>query len=329
MERLQGKKSIWDTLSKTRLKTFEETLKRTSVKLKDKVANLKQDRKMMTRLIIASRKREEIDLPHYLGTHEFSVVPLSMFDYNGNLLIDSRDKSSIMHGIEKLLINVVVPVSDMSSIAVTPTPSSETKNVIIFDAMAVVQAIKKNSSLKTVKDFAESFKARILEASDGFGQVRVIFDRYLSKSLKNQTKVKRTGKKLLQYKVDDNTSIVKVELKDLLSHIYLSNYVDVALESANKEYCVVYETHCKTNISDFHIEMLEHNQEEADTIIILHSIDIARKDRSTKLTIVSPDTEVFLVLIYTSTLIYAPVPSSELGKKIKQGISILGVVLMP
>ena len=49
-----------------------------------------------------------------------------------------------MHGIEKLLINVVVPVSDMSSIAVTPTPSSETKNVIIFDAMAVVQAINKN-----------------------------------------------------------------------------------------------------------------------------------------------------------------------------------------
>ena len=112
---------------------------------------------MMTRLIIASRKREEIDLPHYLGTHEFSVVPLSMFDYHGNLLIDSRDKSSIMHGIEMLLINVVVPVSDMSSIAVTPTPNSETKNVIIFVAMAVVQAIKK------------SFKARILEASDGFG----------------------------------------------------------------------------------------------------------------------------------------------------------------
>ena len=89
MERLQGKKSIWDPLSKTRLKTFEETLKRTDVKLKDKVVNLKQDRKMMTRLIIASRKREEIDLPHYLGTKEFSVVPLSMFDYNGILLIDS------------------------------------------------------------------------------------------------------------------------------------------------------------------------------------------------------------------------------------------------
>ena len=85
MECLQGKKSIWDTLSKTRLKTFEETLKHTSVKLKDKVVNLKQDRKMMTRLIISLRKRKEINLPHYLSTHEFSVVRLSMFDYHCNL----------------------------------------------------------------------------------------------------------------------------------------------------------------------------------------------------------------------------------------------------
>ena len=61
--------------------------------------------------------------------------------------------------------------------------------------MTVVQAIKKNSSLETVKDFAESFKARILEASDGVGQGH--FDIYLSKSLKNQTRVKRTGKKTL------------------------------------------------------------------------------------------------------------------------------------
>ena len=61
---------------------------------------------------------------------------------------------------------------------------------------------------------------------------------------------------------------------------------------------VLYMKHIAKQISDFHIEMLEHNQEEADTIIILHSNDVARKDRSTKLTIVSPDADVFLLLIY-------------------------------
>ena len=56
----------------------------------------------MTRFIIASRKRMDIDLPYYVGTREFSVVPLSMIDCHGNLLIDSIDKPSVMHGIERL-----------------------------------------------------------------------------------------------------------------------------------------------------------------------------------------------------------------------------------
>ena len=56
----------------------------------------------MTRFIIVSGKRMDIDLPYYVGTLEFSVVPLSMFIYHGNLLIDSKDKSSVMHGIEEL-----------------------------------------------------------------------------------------------------------------------------------------------------------------------------------------------------------------------------------
>ena len=99
-ERLQGEKCIWSSLPKTKLKSFECTVKCTSIKVNEKVAHLKQERKLMTRFIIASRKRADIDLPYYIGTHEFSVVPLSMFNYHGDLLIDSKDKSSVTHGIE-------------------------------------------------------------------------------------------------------------------------------------------------------------------------------------------------------------------------------------
>ena len=281
-ERLQGNKSVWDTLPKSKLKTFDDTLKRTSVKLKDQVINLKQDRKMMARLIIASRKREEIDLPYYLGVHEFSVVPLSMFDYHGDLLIGGRDKSSVTHGIEQLIAGfetpdceveapgfeietleseyvpeseigiadseVRMPVSEIETpdweipITDSPTETIESKRVIIFDAMAIVQSIKKTASMKTVKDFAEVFKTRIIEGSAGFEEVRVVFDRYLIKSLKNQTRKKRTGGKVLQYKVDENTSLEKTQLKDFLSHIetkreltiYLSNYIAPVLQAANK-----------------------------------------------------------------------------------------------
>ncbi len=56
------------------------------IKLKDKVIQLKEERTLMTRFIIASRMREEIDLPALLGKFEFSVVPRSMFSSDGKLL---------------------------------------------------------------------------------------------------------------------------------------------------------------------------------------------------------------------------------------------------
>ena len=160
--------------------------------------------------------------------------------------------------------------------------------------------------MKTVKDFAEAFKISIIEASVGFDEVRVVFDRYLTKSFKNQTRRKRTGKKNFQYKVDDNTSLEKVQLKDFLSHvetkreltIYLSNYISVVFEAAKMQYCVVYETFCKTNIRNFNQELLEHDQEEADTLLILHSIDACARDAFVQIYVVSPDTDVFLLLIY-------------------------------
>ena len=56
----------------------------------------------MTRFIVASRSRADIDLPHYLGTYEFSVVPRSLFSADGELY-QSKDKSSIANEIVKLV----------------------------------------------------------------------------------------------------------------------------------------------------------------------------------------------------------------------------------
>ena len=44
--------------------------------------------------------------------------------------------------------------------------------------------------------------------------------------------------------------------------------------------------------------LLSHNYEEADTLIILHAVDVAANDPFKELTIWSPDTDVFLLLIY-------------------------------
>ena len=103
-----------------------------------------------------------------------------------------------------------------------------------------------------------------------------------------------------------HTYLKKVELKKFLAHtktergltVYLSGYVAESLEALHKKYCVVYETYCRSNILDMAPEMLEHDQEEADTIMILHAIDVSQRGPSSELCISSPDTDVFLLSIY-------------------------------
>lgn len=53
-----------------------------------------------------------------------------------------------------------------------------------------------------------------------------------------------------------------------------------------------------TNIPNFAEDLLTHNHEEADTLMILHSIDVAKRNPFQELTVCSPDTDVFLLLIY-------------------------------
>ena len=55
----------------------------------------------MSRFIVASRTRQDIDLPYYFGEYEFSVVPRSLFNRYG-VLIPSKDKSSVFHSIKDL-----------------------------------------------------------------------------------------------------------------------------------------------------------------------------------------------------------------------------------
>ena len=53
----------------------------------------------MTKFIIASRSRKDINLPYYFGRHKFAVIPRSMFMHDGSLILGA-DKSIVMHQIE-------------------------------------------------------------------------------------------------------------------------------------------------------------------------------------------------------------------------------------
>ena len=182
--------------------------------------------------------------------------------------------------------------------------SANNEGVIIFDGMAIVQKIKKTGNLKTCSDFAKVFIDILINESRGYKQIRLIFDRYMKHSLKEQTREKRTKGKVVHFKISDDTKIENYSMKVFLSHIktkkeltkYLTEKFIDTMESIGKEYVVVYDTICKSNVA-VDPWLKSHDHEEADTLIVLYGVDVAKKNPFQDLVVVSPDTDVLLLLI--------------------------------
>ena len=276
------------------------------IKLKDKIIQLKEEKNLMTRFIIASRMREEIDLPALLGKYEFSVVPRSMCSSDGRLL-HCTDKSNVINAVENLMKSRQPQEQDRSGSDEESSldESTETRKVIILDGMAIVQKLKKTKDTKTCRDLGEVFIKRVKLESRQYDEVYLIFDQYIEGSLKERTRHKRTGGKGIQYKVTDNTCIDNIPLKKFLSHIetkqeltvYLARLLVNYFEENNTNYVVVYDTVCETNIDGFEEALKEHSQEEAATLMVLYALEIADRDPFSKVCVVSPDTDVFLLFI--------------------------------
>ena len=145
-----------------------------------------------------------------------------------------------------------------------------------------------------------------MKVSKGFGEIRLVFDRYISQSLKSRTRKKRTSGNEVKYKISDGGDIGNSSLKQLLAHIetkkdlttYLTEYTQQVLQDEGLNYSITHNLVTVTNIQDFHIGLKNHDHEEADTLLVLHAIDVAKQDLFTECYVFSPDTDVFLLLIY-------------------------------
>ena len=147
-ERLFGEVFVWEPLKKRKIPALKMHVKSCNIETKEGVVNIKEEREeLMSPFIVASRTRQDIDLPYYFGEYEFSVVPRSLFNRYG-VLIPSKDKFSVFHSIK-----------DLSPASVT-TDSGESaggdNKVIVLDAMAIVNSIQieRNNDIKLCKDFA-------------------------------------------------------------------------------------------------------------------------------------------------------------------------------
>ena len=66
-------------------------------------------------------------------------------------------------------------------------------------------------------------------------------------------------------------------------------------------YAIAYHHKYNTNIPHFTQQLCTHNHEEAGTLIILHAPDLSSINPFAELIINSPDTDVFLLLLYYQT----------------------------
>ena len=158
-QQLNGETSIWETIKKEKLPTFESLNKKITVKVNKKTVSIKEERKLMSRFVIASRTRQDIDLSHYFGEYEFSVVPRVLFTTDGSLH-PTTDKSVIA----KELRNIChIDTNDMI------IEGHQEYKAIVFDGMAVVNRINiKKAKIKNCRVFATTFTNIIFCESDGF-----------------------------------------------------------------------------------------------------------------------------------------------------------------
>ncbi len=123
--------------------------------------------------------------------------------------------------------------------------------------------------------------------------------------------------------MSENSSIAGKKLKELLAHIetkqslteYLAEYTMKQLKDEVR-LAISYSKETITNMNDFCDDLVRHDHEEADTLMILHAYDVACKNIFRECVVVSPDTDVFLLLLH----FYEKMPNAIIfrtGKKEK------------
>ena len=283
------------TMRKNKLPTFTSNSKTITVKIKDKLVKVREEHKLMSRFLVVSRTRPEINLPHYLGEYEFSVVPRSIFSSDG-LLHKSTDKAELLDFIQ----NLIPPVEE------GPEIFDAVRKVLLIDGMAIAHKVNiKKSNIKLCEHYADKYTNIVLSECRGYAEVRVIFYRYIKSSLKSKTRDSRTNGVQIQYKVADDTQISALDTHQFLSHIdtkheltiYLANKLKLALDETEINYVIVYDTTCETNIPNLDRSKLSHSHEEADTLLVLHCLDVAKRNPFQETYVLCSDTDVLLLLL--------------------------------
>ena len=280
----EPKKDFFDTLEKSKLKTFSSLKKTVTVKSKDRLIPMKLDKDLFARITLLSQFRK-IDL-QLVFKYPLGPLPWSISDAFG--MPRKTNKATLLHRIEKEGVQ----------------PERYTSNgAAVYDGMAVLQKFQP-ASRSTFGDVAGGLFRQFTSAS--YDSIHIVFDEYRTISIKNMERQRR-----------GTSNLVGVQYKNILPSFPIKSWTNFMSSSQNKEEMVKFlarqwksepfrrqldgktlylteGTKCWKITEDDSIDVpvLECSHEEADTRMALHA-----KFVSGPVTIHSDDTDVFIILL--------------------------------
>ena len=165
-----------------------------------------EERKLMNRILVASRSVSETDVPKIFCTFEFSVVPLSIFAPNGSLLY-AKEKSVIATQLKEF---------QEEDTAIGDWEETNIRKGLIIGVKIDIKAV----AIESCASFATNFSQKINWHASKFDKVRVIFDLYDVKPLKGNTRASRSKRFVpVHYEVIGTTRNGYLEAKYILAWV--------------------------------------------------------------------------------------------------------------
>jgi hypothetical protein len=292
------KKSLYDAITRSAIKTMTDMQRKVKVHHKDVTIN----GEVMYLRLLAVNAKKKVPLKRVLS-FENAPVPLSLFAEDGTMLACA--KSDFMHKLEEL-----VPGDKITTI--------QRCDALLFDGHASIQMLSGTATLGPMcfRDMAERFIGHIMHLSNitpstDVKQIHIIFDKYLEDSIKGQTRAKRGEGMGHLYHVKADVAIPqnwkqflsKGQNKASLASYYTEYMLErgPALLKEGQTLCISGgigdKTFCITREEVREVDSLFSNQEEADTRLILHAAAAAEEGAHT-VVVHSPDTDVLVLLIH-------------------------------
>ena len=211
---VEAKLSVWSPMKKANLKSWKSAWQTKKNKTTCGVAPLKDDRALFARFLVVILSRPDLDIKETISTFELAEYPRALFFSDGSLR-HCATKRKLMNILESLL-----PAQQQPQTSTVQPHSADpsSRQMVIIDAMAVVQAMGKPPWVRIGRDLANHVIEVIDSKSEGATEVHVVFDCYdIPNSLKEGTRQKQTGtsravvNKIIVDAVND-----KITMKDLL-----------------------------------------------------------------------------------------------------------------